>query len=47
MRIGCIRRKTFTKANELLNLCDELEEKLTQKEATAERLVGAVVNEIS
>lgn len=32
------------KVNELMSLCNDLEEKLTKKEATVEFLVGAVVN---
>ncbi len=35
------------KVNELMSLCNTLEEKLIKKEETAERLVGAVVNRIS
>lgn len=30
-----------------MNLCNALEEKLTKKEATAETLVGALVNAVA
>ncbi len=35
------------KVNELMILCNSLQEKLTKKEATAEKLVGAVVNSVT
>jgi len=41
------QKRIVEKVNELMGLCNALEEKLTKKEATAEKLVGAVVNRIS
>jgi len=35
------------KVNELMSLCNALEEKLKRKEEKGERMVGAVVNEVS
>jgi type I restriction enzyme S subunit len=41
------QKRIVEKVNELINLCNALEEKLTKKEATAEKLVGAVVNAVA
>ena len=41
------QKRIVEKVNELISLCNALEEKLTKKEATAEKLVGAVVNAIA
>ncbi|GIU70430.1 MAG: type I restriction endonuclease EcoAI subunit S [Candidatus Woesearchaeota archaeon] len=41
------QKRIVEKVNELMSLCNTLEEKLKQKEAEAVRLVGAVVNEIT
>lgn len=41
------QKRIVEKVNELMSLCNALEEKLTKKEATAEKLIGAVVNRIS
>jgi len=41
------QKRIVEKVNELMSLCNALEEKLTKKEATAERLVGAVVNAVA
>lgn len=41
------QKRIVEKVNELLSLCNALEEKLTKKEATAERLVGALVNAVA
>jgi type I restriction enzyme S subunit len=41
------QKRIIEKVNELMSLCNTLEEKLTKKEATAEKLVGAVVNAVA
>ena len=41
------QKRIVEKVNELMSLCNTLEEKLTKKEATAEKLVGAVVNAVA
>jgi len=41
------QKRIVERVNELMSLCNALEEKLNKKEATAERLVGAVVNEVT
>jgi len=38
------QKRIVEKVNELMSLCNALEEKLTKKEEEGERLVGAVVN---
>ena len=41
------QKRIVEKVNELMSLCNALEEKLKKKEATAKKLVGAVVNKIA
>ncbi|MBW2602653.1 MAG: restriction endonuclease subunit S [Deltaproteobacteria bacterium] len=41
------QKRIVAKVDQLMSLCDELEAKLKQSQSTAERLMGAVVNELS
>jgi hypothetical protein len=47
LSFGSTNKNIVEKVNELMSLCNALEEKLKKKEEEGERLVCAVVNRIS